>query len=265
MQKSYIEGPYGQIHYRKWPGNSSSTPPLMCLAPSPYSSVSYKTLAPLLAIRNDVIAPDYPGYGGSTPCPKDATITDYANAVQTVAKNASPEQPVDILGFHTGCLVAVEMALKYPERVNRLVLIDIPYFDPDTRARLLTKMATPTPIESDIQMLAKAWDFSLVSRLQHLPLKRGYELFLDQISSGEGMNMAFRAAFTYECDQSFRAVTVPTFVIATQAGLLEQTRSAAKVLNNAELIELTEVKVAVLEQAAKKVADTVNTLLDNRS
>ena len=98
-------------------------PALLCLHPAPFDGSYFE---PLAAELGDflVLAPDYPGYGLSPPLPERPSIADYADAVATVL----PDRPAAALGFHTGCLVATELALRYSQHINHLVLIDVPYF-----------------------------------------------------------------------------------------------------------------------------------------
>jgi hypothetical protein len=71
-------------------------------------------------------------------------IRDDANYQWRVARapvgNVVPEDwartvsPVNLTGFHTGCLVATKLSLMAPDRIRRLVLIDVPAFDAQTHA-----------------------------------------------------------------------------------------------------------------------------------
>jgi len=267
LKRSYIDGPFGQIHIRHWHSDSSA-PPIICLSPSPFSGQAYLSLAPLLAESRPVIAVDYPGYGNSDPIDSAAgepQIADYAQAIAAVIDAISDEQStsqaVDLLGFHTGCLVAVETARDFPEKVNRLVLVDVPFFSVEKQAELLEKMAKPVEIVPDMQMLAPTWDFCLANKVEHIPIARGYEIFVDHISGGEATNVAFKAAFQYPCEQRFLEVTHPTWVLATKAGLYENSCQTAELISSAKLVELTEIDVAVLDKGAPKVAQTVLTEL----
>jgi pimeloyl-ACP methyl ester carboxylesterase len=68
MRKGYTDGPFGQIHWRMMDAVGEATmPDLYCLHPSPFSGLAYTNVMPMLAQNRRVIAPDYPGYGGSDP------------------------------------------------------------------------------------------------------------------------------------------------------------------------------------------------------
>jgi len=265
MLGRYLDGPYGQLHLRVWNERGNGRP-LLCLPPSPFSSAAYTTIAPLLAktpslISSPVIALDYPGYGNSSACPHAPLINDYAQAAAAVCNHYHFQGGVDLLGFHTGCLVAVEASLLFSNLVNRLILIDSPYFNPEKQAELLLSMGKPVELAPELAMLESAWDFCVSKRLEHIPLDRAYDMFVDHIRTGVATNAAFKAAFQYPCKDKFNAVTHPTHVIATQAGLHRPSINTANDITNAKLIELSEVSTAVLEYGAPRVTQAVNNIL----
>ncbi len=260
MKGHYIDGPFGQVHFRSW-GDLGQGIPLVCLPPSPFSSVAYHTIAPLLVDDHPVIAIDYPGYGNSQASPQAPKIFDYAAAAAAVIRTLPGEQPANLLGFHTGCLVAVETALQAPEQVNHVVMTDSPFFAPAKRAELLEKMGKPIQLSPNFSGLQKDWDFCITKRLEQIPLTRAFQMFVDHISAGENTNAAFAAAFQYPCEERFAALTHECTVIATSAGLYEQSINTAQAITQAQLVELTEIQSAVLDRGAPLLAKAINKLL----
>ena len=147
IRKGYVGTDFGQVHYRELgPSVAAERRPLVCLHPAPSSGLYFTTVMPLLNENRRVIAPDYPGYGGSDAVTTPPAIADYAGAMLDVAAELVTGRSVDLLGFHTGCLVAVEMALAAPERVRRIVLCDVPYFTADSSDRTTRRSnAWPAP------------------------------------------------------------------------------------------------------------------------
>ena len=85
MRKGYTDGPFGQIHWRMMDAVAEATmPDLYCLHPSPFSGLAYTNVMPMLAQNRRVIAPDYPGYGGSDPFKAHPSIAEYAEAMLAV-------------------------------------------------------------------------------------------------------------------------------------------------------------------------------------
>lgn len=110
----------GALHVRQLADGETT---LLCLHPAPFDGSYFEPLAAELDGLN-VLAPDYPGYGLSPALSQRPSIADYADAVA----KALPDNASAALGFHTGCLVAAELSLRYPRRISGLILIDIPYF-----------------------------------------------------------------------------------------------------------------------------------------
>jgi pimeloyl-ACP methyl ester carboxylesterase len=118
-----------RITWRSWePANGATKTPLILLHPLPHSGSFFAAIAPLLAVDRFVFAPDYPGYGASWPLEGPPTISLYAQSVMEAWQAQEISQKPDLFGFHTGCLVAPELALSCPDEVGRLVLVDVPYF-----------------------------------------------------------------------------------------------------------------------------------------
>ena len=132
----------GKIHWREWrPKNEAligpMAPDLVLLHPMPHDGGFFSTIAPLLAAGRTVLAPDYPGYGQSDYLDQEPSIELYAQVLIDMLRARDTHGPADLLGFHSGCLVATEMALRYTTEVNRTVQIDVPYFSPEKRGELL--------------------------------------------------------------------------------------------------------------------------------
>jgi pimeloyl-ACP methyl ester carboxylesterase len=68
-----------------------------------------------------VIGIDLPGFGGSDGPTAVPVMGDYAHIVPAVLDELGIEQ-ADILGHHTGAIVATEVALQYPARIRRIIL-----------------------------------------------------------------------------------------------------------------------------------------------
>ena len=132
---------HGRIHFRTWVADDegvTTAPVLVLLHPMPHDSGFFSVIAPCLANGRTVVAPDYPGYGASDELAQVPTISLYADAMIEALREAGFKGPYDFFGFHTGCLVAAEISLLYPDETRRLVQVDVPYFDQATRQNLMT-------------------------------------------------------------------------------------------------------------------------------
>jgi len=262
ITKFYAATMFGQVHARSLAADGPETgAPLLCLHPAPSSGLYFETVMPLLNHGRRVIAPDYPGYGGSDRIEQPPVIADYANAMLQLLEAAEIDGAVDILGFHTGCLVGTEIALISSPRVRRLVLCDVPYFEAEQREGLHRQMAQPPGITTDLESIAPAWRFDIESRVDAVPLPRAFELFAEHLRAGTRDFFGFAAAFSYDCEMRFSALEADAVLLATKSGLHEATAHAARAIAGATLTDVPEVTTAVFELGAVAIAKRINEAL----
>jgi pimeloyl-ACP methyl ester carboxylesterase len=256
MQRFLIDTPTGQVNVRKWPARSrTAARPLICLHPCPYSGAYFQTLAGYLDSGRDVYAPDYPGYGGSDPLSATPAIGDYARAVgAAIAACAEPGQQVDFLGFHTGCLVAADLAIAYPDLVTRVIMIDVPYYSAQDQAERYPVAAKPPAYDAEFESLRAAWEFTVAKRVGSMPFDRAFDNFVEQLRAGKNAHIGFHAAFTYDCAGQFRKISHDMLIIATQSPLRAATLAAHEHLPQAKFIDHPEITRAVMEEGAAIIA-----------
>lgn len=256
IRKGYSDGPHGQVHWRMVGPKEPHAPDLYCFHPAPFSSLAFTKVMPHLGVERRVIAPDYPGYGGSQKSAATASIEIYADAMQAVMNDLSNDKEIDLLGFHTGCLVAVELCIHLAKKIRKSVLIDVPAFGRDARKSNLEK-TSPLNLTPDLSCLQEPWNKGVVKRLESQTMARAFEMFIEQLRPGAHMNDAFRAAFSYPWEERFPRVTTDTLIIATESLLLEPSRISAEFITPALKIERLDIKRAVLDEAAEQTANEV--------
>ena len=117
-RRGYAEGPYGQVHFR----DTGSGVPLVLCSQAPQTSRQFTNVyGPLHRRGIRAIGVDSPGFGESDPVPFVPTVEDWAAAVPAVLDHLGIAQ-ADVLGHHTGGMVATEVALQFPERVRKLII-----------------------------------------------------------------------------------------------------------------------------------------------
>lgn len=106
-----------------------SGPPLLLLHGHPQTHLTWHKVVPALAKRFTVVATDLRGYGDSEKLPGDPAHANYskrAMAADQVAVMATLGfDRFDVVAHDRGARVAHRMALDHPDRVARLVLLDI--------------------------------------------------------------------------------------------------------------------------------------------
>ena len=264
MKRAYATTRSGQIHLRLFSLGEGGhpalhAPALVCLHPFPYSGAFFETIAPMLAAGRLVCAPDCPGFGGSDPPPQKLSMQEIAAAMHDAlaACGDALAFPFDLLGFHSGCLLAVEMARLEPARIRKLALIDVPYFTPEEQAARYPKSTADVRYTKDLSSLAAAWEFAVAKRLGGMPLQRAFGNFVEMLRAGERANWGYHATLTYDCAPRFREVRHETLVVATQYMLKEHTRKAAALISGSTFAERKDVTRAVMEEGAPAITEEV--------
>ncbi|HEU5153713.1 MAG TPA: alpha/beta hydrolase, partial [Gemmatimonadales bacterium] len=104
------------------PDSAGDRPTVVLLHGSPGDNGAFWELGPALANRFRVIAPDLPGFGGSTREIPDYSIVAHAHYVLQLLDSLHITQ-VQIVGFSLGGGVALNIAHLAPERVRSLTLL----------------------------------------------------------------------------------------------------------------------------------------------
>jgi pimeloyl-ACP methyl ester carboxylesterase len=79
-------------------------------------------LFPILSRYYRCLAIDLPGYGASAPLPERVSISAYAELIARLAHKVS-DRPVVLVGHSMGGMISLVLALRYPELVDRLILL----------------------------------------------------------------------------------------------------------------------------------------------
>src|SRR5262249_57582106 len=110
------------IFYRE--AGSPTNPTLLLLHGFPTSSQMFRNLIPQLADRYPLVAPDYPGFGNSSPPPVDKfnyTFVNLADVIDELAQTLKLER-YSLYVQDYGAPVGYRLAVKHPERVQSLIV-----------------------------------------------------------------------------------------------------------------------------------------------
>jgi len=109
--------------------HGGSGPPVLLLHGYPQTHAMWHAVAPRLAERFSVVAPDLRGYGDSSKPPGGADHAGYSKRAmardQVEAMRALGFERFAVVGHDRGARVGHRMALDHPERVTRLAVLDI--------------------------------------------------------------------------------------------------------------------------------------------
>ena len=136
-----------RIHYQE--AGDEKAPPIILIHGFISSNLIWtNTLLPLAHKGFRVIAPDLPGYGYSDkPADAEYTISEQARAVIGLMDRLQIERAT-IVGASYGGAIAATVALDYPERVEKLILVGAVTND-DAKKKVLLRVSC-LPIIGDI-------------------------------------------------------------------------------------------------------------------
>jgi pimeloyl-ACP methyl ester carboxylesterase len=267
--RSYARGRYGQVHF------SSAEPaatgpratPLICLHPSPLTGEIYADLQAELATDRIVHCPDTPGFGYSDPPPHKPTIADYGGAVgdaladQGYGGAGSPLGPVDVFGFHTGALVALELALQRKAMVRKLVLCGVPHYTAADRPRQRAAHVTPQPFLTDRDYVPRLFARLVLDAVGSGTPEQRLRRFGDRLRAGSNGWWGIDAVFTYDSVSALPRLRVPTMLLAFDEEMTQPTRDAAQLVPQALLREMPELPLFGFIVDPRAVATTLREFL----
>lgn len=238
-RRVYVEGPFGQMHLRMAGESSPGNPPLVCFHLSPLSSRLYERFLDRLAQRGRcALAIDTPGFGMSDAPPAPPAISDYSRAMAAAVDALDIECPIDLMGYHTGSMIAADLAAEHPDKVRRLVLVSAPIFTEAERAHL-RQLYGPTPPHLDGSHLVERW-----ASFVHHYLGRGLglddvaDMFPERLLGRAHSWWGHNAAFGFAPDMRLPEIRQPVLVLNPNDDLQAETRRAAPIIRNGRILEV---------------------------
>ena len=224
VRRAYAMGRFGQLHFRR-AGPAGGTSPLLLLHPSPLSGYVYDNFLAEMGRDRTVVAPDTPGFGMSDAPPAPPEIADYAaemlNLIATLGFGI-----VDVMGYHTGSLTAVEMARQQPGAVRKIVMISATVVTPEELAGF-RKHYTPQSVDQKIEEASAGWkNFRDVFWPMGDNLARKANIYLEGRRNPDILPWGHRAAFNYDLTGILPQIAHPVLVLNPQDDLWEYTARA---------------------------------------
>lgn len=239
-----------QVHYR----SAGDGPPLLMIHASPGSSKQLEAKIGWLGRTRSVIAPDTPGNGDSPPLTLAAPeIGDYADALPEFMDVMGIAR-CDVYGTHTGANIGLELALRHPDRVGRLILDGVGLYPEDERSWLLENYAHPIPLDLIGSQYQRAFMFCRDQYLFWPWFETGrknrrdgglptpevlHDWVLEVLKAPGTYHFGYRAAFAYRVRQRLPELNRPAMLIAAvNDPLADHTREAAGLLSGLRMREL---------------------------
>lgn len=262
IQRGYTTCRYGQLHFLEGspaPG-SQRAPTLILLHQNPSSSMEYEPLLRDICSDRRVIAFDTPGYGMSDRPAAPLSIAGYAAAFSDGLDALRIDGELDVFGFHTGSLLAIELALLRPDRIARVALSGIPMREPDVRAaRLVAARSGPMPTDDGAALLAQSaalWRYVVTQRSAGVPIERAVAVFAEKNRTLHHGWWAYEGVWSYDYER-LRTLRQPTLIVQPDDDLLDATRRAAALIPTAGFRLLPGLQRDALELGAGAFASAL--------
>jgi pimeloyl-ACP methyl ester carboxylesterase len=178
------------------------------------------------------------------------------------------EAPLDVFGFHTGSLLAAELALARPDLVGRLVLSGIPMRSPEERAARLVAARNTSPLTEDgaaiLETSAALWRYVVVARERAVPLERAAAVYAEKNRTMHRSWWAYEGVWSYDYGR-LPGITQPTLVLQPQDALFEPSRQACLLIPGARFVPLPALDRDVLDVGVAEIAAGLREFLSARS
>ncbi|AMN50281.1 alpha/beta hydrolase [Psychrobacter sp. P2G3] len=246
--------------------------PLILLHGIPTNSLMWRDIIPQLAKTHRVIAPDLLNYGRSAkPKSADVSINAQSNMIVKLMDVLGARQ-ADIIGHDIGGGIAQLIAVNYPEKVRKLVLIDSICFD-----------SWPIP---EFEPLQEPGAESEMSLEDFLSMMRGFmpkgvydksvmtdeliELYLEPWSTEEGKRAFFRnlrrlnKEYTQAIADELSNLPHETLIIWGDKDPFQKPEYAPKLVEaipNANLVWIKDVAHWLIDEKPDEIGEHINQFL----
>lgn len=267
IKRAFLDTEDGQILYRI----GGQGEPLLLLHMNPRSSDEYRELMPIFAKTKRVIAMDSMGFGDSDKPPRMYTIADYAKTVIALLDELGIEK-TSIFGNHTGAFIAGEVAVAYPDRVNKVILSNVAGFGEGGQSELFRRFDEGFKIEEDGSHLMKRW----LARARYVgSAKLNHRWVLDDLKCfGDPLYGVWAVGqYCLDAPTRFRLIECPTLIIWGLDDMQEfENQNLAKVndryflsqaIPHGKVVEFETGTICMMNQMPEEVAKVVNDFLND--
>lgn len=264
LRRSFVDTRYGQMHVRTARPKDDAAiraTPLMCLHQTPLSGGMFIPFLQAMATDRIVLAPDTPGYGESDPPPGPRPIADYAAAFLDLVAAQGFAQ-VDVLGYHTGTVLAVDMALQQPTIVRKLVLASIPLFDEERRKQLLASPELEL-FKSDGSEVMAQWNSGFKARGPGQTDAMIDRNFQDKVRAGNRQSWAIKGVFAYPLRENIAQLRQKVLVLRSGDSLWDGTGEAASIIPKSTQLDRKDMGHGLFDAFAGPLASDIRSFLDS--
>lgn len=262
IYRKYVNLKRGQIHIRVAGDKKSKKRPLLCFHLSPVSGIIFENLMMEMGHDRLVVAPDTPGFGMSDNTLTEPTILDYAMIMRDLINTLNLNN-LDIIGYHTGSKICVELANILQERIKHLILISAPVYEKSELAEQYKNMGHYIVPKANGSHLNQIWNGLWKWRGPNQTPKDIMKIFPDQVKGGQKSHWGHKAAFSYTYPKRLKNIKAPILVINTNDDLYNYTKRIEQHLMNGKIIEKKSWGHGFLDYNTEESAKYIRNFFDN--
>jgi pimeloyl-ACP methyl ester carboxylesterase len=216
VERGLVKTGAGYLHYR----SLGQGEPILMFHINQQSSAVYLELMSVLSPKYRAIAVDYPSYGMSDHLDFQPTLSQYAQWMVELMDGLGLKK-AHVLGEATGAALCVELAARFPERVNKVVMVNCPIYLGKSEADLahmpLRSGGLLRPTDTSGFPLTRTIEFMLEKDPTHSPL-RPSQSWMDRINvaqmeTGRDRWQALDALHGFDSDTMLRKVKNPALLL----------------------------------------------------
>jgi 3-oxoadipate enol-lactonase len=205
-------------------------------------------IAPLVEAGYRVIVPDHAGHGASSKLTAPFSVADLADDIEALLAHLDIGS-VDLIGLSLGGMIALELALRHPERIGRLVVANS--FD-KTATPVFHALAEGWATIFDrpggpVQRLEQSWPSLVSPAFQATPEGlRTYQVWHGIAATSDGTSLAHvaRGIGTFDVTEHIATLAMPTLFIAGSLDTMSPPETSQRMAERAPQGHYTEIDSA---------------------
>ena len=242
IERRYVDCRFGQLHIHIAKPRDPSRQrrnPIMCFHPSPASGWYFRDFIADLGRDRIAIAADTPGFGESDrPAVMPEVMSEFSGAMADALDSlgfggTQNYSKVDLLGYLTGCVIALDLAVERPDLIRKVCLVSPPYIDDDAIRAQRIEQLTYGPYTEDGKRVFKTWDGAVKRRVDGVTVEQAIKLFQERLRAGDKDWWAYKAVYTYQYQERFKMLSQPLALINPLSTANESIAKAARHAPNA--------------------------------
>ncbi len=220
-----------------------------------------------LALDRRVVAPDTPGYGQSDGPAEPQSIDDYAaqlaEAIRLLGFGRDESSRPVLFGYHTGAVMAAQIALTHPELISGIVLHGFPLRSPEERRQRFDALPRTLDVDSYFDKVAWYYDMHVRQSSPRLPLHERAAIFAQDMAAGPRYWFTYHGVWSWPFEERLAQLAVASMAIAADEVLADATRAACRIVPGCELREMPQLKgSSALQTQATEIAGVVREFAD---